>query len=117
MEKKEMEEMGKRFYKLVYELMESNVNSFSQDLGVSQTGLKQVCNGTAKPSSVILTPLAAKYPHISLRWLLTGKGAAIFNIDKIILENEKQQEINVLLREQNEQLKEINQFLREKIKG
>ena len=51
-----------------------SVNTFSEEIGMSQGTLNPQVNGTYGVSTTTLCAIADRYPDANMRWFLTGKG-------------------------------------------
>ncbi len=70
--------INERFNFLMKEL-KFNPNSFSKEIGVSQSSLRQIIEGDNLPSAKVLIPLVDKMPYVNLNWLIGGKGEMFLN--------------------------------------
>ncbi len=70
--------INQRFNILMKEL-KFNTNSFSKEIGVSNSSLRQIIEGDNLPSAKVLIPLVDKMPYVNLNWLISGKGEMFLN--------------------------------------
>lgn len=50
------------------------INSFSNEIGVSQSSVRSIAEGVNQPSAKVLIPIITKFPNVNLNWLLLGYG-------------------------------------------
>lgn len=61
-------------FNLLIKSLNFNPTSFSKEVGLSQTSIRNVVDGTNQPSAKILVPLLERFPNVNINWLLIGQG-------------------------------------------
>lgn len=99
-----------RFESLLIEL-KINGSQLARELGISQTSVSRILNGSTLPSSKVLIPLLKAYPQLDIKWLLIGEGEMFLNSQIEITKVDKDyldRLADSLERENNMLRKEIN---------
>ncbi len=70
--------VNERFIFLIKE-MKLNINSFSNEIGVSQSSVRNIADGLNQPSAKVLIPILKRFPQVNANWLLVGDGEMFLN--------------------------------------
>ncbi len=112
-------DIGDRFRILIRHL-NLNVNSFSREIGVAHTTLRNILAKTCNPGYTVLNKTVSTFPEISAEWLLTGKGNMIKE-DTGNLFNEPiapyGKSILEILKEKDERIEELKEIISLKSKA
>lgn len=69
--------IGQRFDNLIKK-MNLNITSFSKEIGLSQSSIRNIVDEVNQPSAKVLVPIVERYPYVNLNWLLVGTGEMFF---------------------------------------
>jgi len=75
-----MIEQGARLGKIL-DYLELSQTAVSQSIGQSQSYISQMIKGTRRISRTLLQFITKNYSQINIKWLLTGEGEMILNIE------------------------------------
>jgi transcriptional regulator with XRE-family HTH domain len=56
-------------------------SAFADRIGVQRSGISHILSGRNKPSYDFLVSLIAKFPEVDIKWLMTGKGSMLNDLD------------------------------------
>lgn len=90
--------------KFLIKKLNLNITSFSKEIGISQSSIRNIVDGENQPSAKVLIPILERYPELNANWLLVGTGEIFFN-EKNQVQEEKveyktaQQEVEALKKE------------------
>ena len=62
---------------IVIESSGLTINSYAKKIGIAQTSLRDCVKNGAEPKYTTLNKITIAEPHVSLEWLITGKGSMI----------------------------------------
>lgn len=80
--------VNERFLFLIKSL-KMTVNSFSNEIGISQSSIRSIVDNVNQPSAKILIPLLERFPEVNANWLLTGKGDMFLDLSETKTLDEK----------------------------
>lgn len=70
-----MENGVKQRIKAIIDEKASSVYAFSREIGIKQTTISDYLNNGKTPSWSVISGIIAKYPDISVEWLMRGNGS------------------------------------------